>query len=327
MSKQPTGTAEVNKIVAVAAVTVVALWLLWALYGADLVLHLVKSRHATADLAHNPPAAEASAAGASAAGASAVAASTTERRSAATPAENPLLELAHVGDIFGGINALFASLALVGVGWAALLQRQAIADAQAAFENERTENEFHRELSQRSQFDAKFFQLVALLNSNQQALRLSVPNHVPRTLEGSDVIEHVADEIYQSVNLRGRQLDLAQVKADTLDYAGQQLGLRYLSRMGPYLNTLVEVFTQIGDAGKFLDAAERLRYASLARAQISRAARTVLAIRCLATSDRRLADVIERYALLDELAPRHAELFLPMLKASFRASAFNVGTV
>lgn len=74
-----------------------------------------------------------------------------------TSASAPTLEqLGQMGDLFGGLNVLFAAFAFVGVAWAAGLQRRALLDARAAYEVER------RAIA-RQQFEGTFFHLLTLL--------------------------------------------------------------------------------------------------------------------------------------------------------------------
>jgi hypothetical protein len=103
-----------------AAVALVAmLWLFWARYGVRWIYSLLA-----------PPGAAAASVG----------------------------ELGQVGDLFGGVNALFAAVAVVGVFWAGYMQRQSLIETRHALAEERA-GMVHQ------QFEGTFFQLVTLFRS------------------------------------------------------------------------------------------------------------------------------------------------------------------
>src|SRR5437868_10963910 len=82
------------------ALVVVAVWAAWAMFGARAVYQAVLP-------------------------------------SAAAASAPTVADLGQLGDLFGGVNALFAALAVAGVFWAALLQRRALIETRQALTEER----------------------------------------------------------------------------------------------------------------------------------------------------------------------------------------------
>jgi hypothetical protein len=227
-------------------------------------------------------------------------------------------ELGQVGDLFGGINALFAALAAAGVFWAGYLQRRTLIETREAleiqFRDERTRFE-------RQQFESNFFQLFSLqreLAANMM-LHLKRPAHAggetPVTPEMAlnHVVGNSAIKLWP-VPDPGKALIWYEdgAKADVLDPNMEQLR--------PLFRTFAETLTYLGAARKsFADVVQR--YTALAKAQLGDPLLVFFALHALTEPTGRYKALVEQFQLLDSVA--HREDLSWAFSSAYSLSAFG----
>jgi len=223
-------------------------WLLWGLYGAELF----------ADLKWPPQAAE--------------------QVQTATPTpegkDGPTVRLGQVGDLFGGINALFAALAFAGVGVAAYQQWRStqIAFKQSIETTVFSAIELHHKIADGLMFDrdrifpARYEQLIRLLQlSGKEPIDRAFP------VSGRGVFAEV---------LLGISFDPANPSTykTTIDnYAILQDQHNYV--LGHYFRNFYQTLKLI-DTDSSLESEGKQKYASLLRAQLSSDELAVLMVNC-----------------------------------------------
>jgi hypothetical protein len=231
-------------------VGVFALWALWLLYGVQFVHARLSS--------------------AAAAGASA--------------ASSRIAELGQVGDLFGGISALFAALAGAGVFWAGYLQHRTLAATRNARDEEKQRfvaQQLEEEARhKRQQFEATFFQLLALLRDLLQSLRLR--QYTPGTISdgGSMQVDWVIDHI---VNVAGGLHGYGgggppnvAVAWDVVRQRAQEFVFSNNSgQLSPLFRTVYELFDHVGQVER-TEPELASKYANIAKAQLTCSSRSTL---------------------------------------------------
>jgi hypothetical protein len=274
-----------------------ALWYWWLAGGARLA-----HRHAVAGLAASPGAA------------------------ASTPT---LEQLGQVGDLFGGLNALFAALAFVGVAWAGLLQHRALLSAQEAYRLE-------RQAMVRQQFEQTFFHLLALSRELSQTTLSPDTAHGPpvmvvgRVRPSPLLFDYLAKVVFSAASTP-LSVHTSQVLPTGLEPLGCML-MSYLSGdvqrahasvLGGYFRALYQLFSLIdGVPDEVMSPTEKARYANIVRGQIPESAVLLLAVNALTDRGCKLAAVIDRHGLLKYLPPRHRPEQSPLLARVYHPTAF-----
>ncbi|MGA0610655.1 putative phage abortive infection protein [Caldimonas sp. KR1-144] len=259
---------------------VLALWALWAMWGVQMLhMHLSSAPDGSASLAG----------------------------------------LGQVGDLFGGINAVFAASALVGVFWAGMLQRATLLETKRALQAEQRELREERQFRTRQQWEATFFQLLTLVRDVAAGVTTKV---------GAD--ERVG---FRALNSMAHTLmDRALVKKDPTPEEALEMGLSWYvkqtyrnhpSALGVYFRTLYHLFKQIEAApDEVLPEVEKVRFATIARAQISDGAVLLLAFGGLTKSGAGFQALIEKYGLLEHMLDRYQAAWKEGLLLVYQPHAF-----
>lgn len=166
-----------------------------------------------------------------------------------------LARLGQTGDLFGGINALFAAFAFVGVAYAAILQSRALA--------------ITREQHARQSFEPLFFHLLTLHREiEQDIVLLDLPEGWPDTGSPRCDLAFVARALYQAIG-GARWGTIAYT--DDVEEKRELLLPPYLSlyavnegTLGPYFRSLYHIFKLIHRSDLTQD--EKVSYANIARA-------------------------------------------------------------
>lgn len=219
--------------------------------------------------------------------------------------ELTIAQLGQGGDMFGGLNALFAGFAFAGVGVAAYFQKKAM-------DTQRTELEITKDQQQRNAFEPLFFQLLQLhlaeekrlelrgpdgwdwLNSMSMTLDESVRNMLPfnEALHALRLYsenwatpwdERAADDVLRK-SFSGIYLELYKVNENTL---------------GPYFRTLYHLLKLIHTSE--LGEQEEIKYSNIVRAQLGRDTLLVIMLNCLTAYGRGLRPYVEKYGLLKHI--------------------------
>jgi hypothetical protein len=194
-------------------------------------------------------------------------------------------ELGQTGDLFGGISALFAALAFMGV-------------AIGAYYQNKTWRISERQHVQQS-FEPLFFQLMALHREIARDLELEKPHawlpplrldHGYSLGEATGHLREQLGHVWMSIlsdQTTGRIY--ATEGFERLYQINEQL-------LGTYFRSLYHIFALI-DRSRLTEP-EKMQYASIARAVLGVDSLFFLLINCLSTRGNGLRQLVNRYGLL-----------------------------
>jgi hypothetical protein len=221
-------------------------------------------------------------------------------------------QLGQVGDMFGGLNALFAALACVGVFWAGWLQRQAVLDSRKAYEMERDANEQRR-------LESIFFQLLTFTKGIESEVKL-----YRYKLSNPDV-ELAPHEILAETfgeHFSNNESDLSEPE---LDFVRESIsdGLILLNedRLHSYFKSVYQLYGFVEKHEKLGTTQDREEYAQLATAQLNSSLLTILACYGLIDHDERIKRVMELFGVLK--ARPAAAFTKKLLRGYLEESAFS----
>lgn len=244
----------------IGVVTVIALWLAWAIWGVGL-MHRVAL--AGIGLAAVPAGAE------------------------------PYATAGQIGDLFGGVNALFAALACVGVFWAGWLQRLQLEDARAAYAVERDANN-------RREDEAFFFNLLPIVKSLGDDITFQSPflwirnANIPRDADG--IVQYALSDFLANSKSGGF------VGPDEMFDAFEKSLLPVVKKNSASLAVFFRVAFQMFvwlDAQAAAQNPKTSAFADIARSHLSSGFATLLGLFALRESGAYFHDVVIRYGLLE----------------------------
>ena len=286
-------------ILLVGILVAVSLWLWWLFDGMDRAHRIVLARAAPASVASQPLNTNA--------GASLMA----ERSTMFT-------ELGQTGDSFGSLNALLTAVAGALVFWAGFMQHQTLKQA-------REEAQKERDYRQIQEFESLFFRLLELTAKAVERIEgpmrkddsgKSLPRH-----KGTRALDSLARSLFDSVgSRRGDQTDLQQLLAALVEGYLTKVYDRQPSAFGPYLRLLYQTFKHIGESA--LSESQQIRYANIARGQISEGAVLLLAVNGLTPTGYKFVPLIEKFGLLEHLHRRYRTEYQGALGFGYRPRAF-----
>jgi hypothetical protein len=252
--------------------------------------------------------------------------SSKDVRAAAAPAKEHgalFAEIGQAGDAFGPANALFAAVAGALVLWAGVLQGRALRQARLATSIAERAYKDERASNKREQFTSTFFQMLTL--SRQLVERIDIVGESSSTKrrqrQGAAALESLAWTLVKRLDeqqLNGQPpLDQARVLVQT--YLGSVYDA-HPSALGPYFRLLFQTFKFVADAE--IEEEERIRFANIARGQISEGAVMLLAANGLTERGHRFVPLIERFGLLEHLHNNYRNKFKRALLTGYRERAF-----
>lgn len=201
-------------------------------------------------------------------------------------------ELGQTGDLFGGLNALFASfsaifaaLAFGGVVFAAYFQHHTLALA--------------REQHVRQSFEPLFFQLLNLHREISNGALFSVPfNWIGRDINNADlgeIVDYLHDQIAKNIS------DIEQVKDKVVGESiliepYEELYEINDDQLGTYFRSLYHIYKLVDQS----DLSEDIRneYANIARGLLGRKELFLLSVNCLSSYGAEFKPLVESYGLL-----------------------------
>lgn len=201
--------------------------------------------------------------------------------------------LGQLGDLFGGINALFAAFAFAGVAVAAYYQHLSLnllsAEAQRATERHARES-----------FEPLFFKLLE---------RVSRPSNVAPPPQESGTLLAGDDAFGTSVEVLRRQfikspwflatlMEPEQTVIPFPDYY-ERLYVFNEHLLGPYFRAQYHVFKLIDRAQVSVE--DKVEYANIARASLSTDELFLLALNCRTSRGLEFKTLIERWGLLKHI--------------------------
>lgn len=310
-----------------------ALWFTW-LWWVGGWAHGEMVRKIAADTppaatAPAPPLPTASAAASGAAPAPAMAtASAPEPAASAPDREKKFAELGQTGDFFGGLNTLLTALAGAIVFWAGYLQKEQLNQARRDAIVAQEEAAAERATRKRQEFESLFFQVLALTRELME--RVETPPLVPKrsgqfasepkklpARKGAAALDNFASRI----GLHRNQVDgdMARFKELVWRYGTSVYNVAP-SALGPYFRMLYQLFKLVDESG--LDEEHQIRYANIARAQISEGAVLLLALNGWGPYGYKFVPLIEKFGLLEHMHPKYRDAHRERLEWAYRPRAF-----
>ena len=193
------------------------------------------------------------------------------------------------GDRFEAVNALFAGLAFAGVIFAIILQWQELGLQRQELKDTRAEIEGQKKTLQKQNFESSFFQLLTMHSEivNSMVIRKGVDG------------EYFGRECfgYMLRRLRG-------VYMGTPKQFYEKFFLEFQPYVGHYFRHLYNVVKFV-DQSDFLKEFEAKKfYTNLIRAQLSSDELGLLFYNCLSKRGAKFKDLVEKYALLEDMPSR-----------------------
>lgn len=186
------------------------------------------------------------------------------------------------GDQFGGINALFTALALVGVIWTAIVQMK------------------DRATLEKQSFENTFFNMLTLLRQTYDGIKVdtgaSYPGH-SATIEGDAATEYLIVSFENDLRTRGQQLS-TMTEDEVKEAYTRSIHNSNEALIAVYLRTLYNLIRLI-DRSRSLDNADRILYGNILRAQISSNSLYLIGLNALDSSlSGDFKNYVEKYRIL-----------------------------
>ncbi len=231
-------------------------------------------------------------------------------------------ELGQLGDSFGGLNALLTAIAGALVFWAGYMQLQTLKQMRASANSELANRKIQ-------EFESLFFRLLELTSTSVERVQGPKRGHndlkrpIPQR-KGTRALDSFARSLYDSVGShRGDHLTHQEVLEALVKEYLTKVYDRQPSGFGPYFRLLYQTFKHIEESE--LSEIQKIRYANIARGQISEGAVLLLALNGLTPIGYKFVPLIERFGLLEHMHRRYrveyeASLFLGYRKRAFSGS-------
>ena len=230
------------------------------------------------------------------------------------------------GDSFGAINALFAGLAFTGVIFAIILQWQELRLQRQELRDTRTEIRGQKETLQKQNFESSFFQLLNMHSEIVSSIVILETN-MRRSLAQGDIeyTEYSGRRCFGYLlrNLKSsleKAIDENRPKTEVFnDTYEEEFFSIYQTYIGHYFRHLYNVVKFVHEH-EFFDQKEfkeKKRYTNFIRAQLSSNELGVLFYNCLSDRGAQFKDLVEKYALFEDLPSKvlideeHRKLYAP----------------
>lgn len=227
-------------------------------------------------------------------------------------------ELGQTGDSFGGLNALLTAIAGALVFWAGFMQHQTLKQLREEAKSERS----HRNIQE---FESLFFRLLDLTATAVERIegpkRIDSPDKQLPRHKGTRALDSLARSLYDHVGShRGNQTDSQKQLFALVDGYLTKIYDRQPSAFGPYLRLLYQTFKHVAEST--LSEEQQVRYANIARGQISEGAVLLLAVNGLAPNGYKFVPLIEKFGLLEHMHRRYRTQYEQALGLGYRPRAF-----
>ncbi len=227
-------------------------------------------------------------------------------------------ELGQTGDSFGGLNALLTAVAGALVFWAGFMQHQTLKQVREQAKAERAYRQFQ-------EFESLLFRLLELTATTVERIEGpkrkgdsagSLPRH-----KGTRALDSLSRSLFDSVGShRGNQVDAQHLLGALVGGYLTEIYDRQPSAFGPYLRLLYQTFKHIAESP--LSEQQQIRYANIARGQISEGAVLLLALNGLTPNGYKFVPLIEKFGLLEHLHRRYRTEYEAALSLGYRRRAF-----
>lgn len=227
-------------------------------------------------------------------------------------------ELGQTGDSFGGLNALLTAIAGALVFWAGFMQHQTLKQMREEAKSERS----HRNIQE---FESLFFRLLELTAVAVERIegpkRMGSSDKPHLRHKGARALDSLARSLYDQVGSHfGNQADTGSQLEALVDGYLTQIYDRQPSAFGPYLRLLYQTFKHVAEST--LTEEQQVRYANIARGQISEGAVLLLAANGLAPNGYDFVPLIEKFGLLEHMHRRYRKEYGRALSLCYRPRAF-----
>jgi ABC-type multidrug transport system fused ATPase/permease subunit len=224
-----------------------------------------------------------------------------------------LSDRAEFGELFGGINTLFAGLAFAALVVTLVLQRRALGLQQTELEDQRREISEQNLRQEKQAFETMLVQMLSFHHEIAKETRVRIG---PHDFEGRTAFRQLADELSGFIANRARAPNASN--AVTVAQEGYEaFHQRFRGVLDHYFRNLYHIVKIIDQSG----VREPKRYTSLVRAQLSPSELTLLFYNGLSVHGEKFKPLIEKYSLLEQFPD--AELQLPGLKPLYDVGAYG----
>lgn len=208
------------------------------------------------------------------------------------PDNGTLERLGQAGDLFGGINALFAAFAFVGVAVAAWFQFETF----SVVKQQAAEARIHQA---QQAFEPLFFKLLEL-SREVRPTKLMHMDQWRGGLSPDEAATHFSSELAKTGWAAKASLGFGDNNEGMKVLEDLYAGIYSQSeQLGPFFRSLYHLFKRIDSSG--LPWAQRIEYANIARATIEPAELFLLAVNCMTRRGVEFRPLIAKYGLLKHL--------------------------
>jgi hypothetical protein len=224
-----------------------------------------------------------------------------------------LSDRAEFGELFGGINTLFAGLAFAALVFTLVLQRRALSIQQTELEDQRREISEQNSRQETQAFETMLFQMLGFHHEIAKEIRVRIG---PQDFAGRTAFRVLADEL--SVSIANRAGALNAPSAITVAQEGyESFHQRFRGVLDHYFRNLYHIVKFIDQSGVKVPR----RYTALVRAQLSPPELMLLFYNGLSARGEKFKPLMEKYSLFEHLDD--AELPLPGHKALYDGRAYD----
>lgn len=219
---------------------------------------------------------------------------------------NVVAQLGQIGDLFGGVNALFAAFAFVGVAIAAFYQHQTF--------------RLQAEQNVRHAFEPLFFKLLDSHRPPDTLVAEAEDSMQPwKPAAFSECMSDMRETLEAHIVHRAKKLSLGasivtspdlmdRDQKHTWEWARRIYGPFYTTNDGelaPYFRKLYQLFKLISESDLAWPA--KVRYANIARASLNKDELLLLALNCATVEGAEFKPLVEGFGLLKHI-PRKRSL-------------------
>ncbi|MBS0455383.1 MAG: hypothetical protein JSS14_29135 [Proteobacteria bacterium] len=223
--------------------------------------------------------------------------------------------LGQAGDMFGGLNTLFAGLAFAFVALAAFLQRKTLDSQDQQLKAAHAQQKL-------AEFEPLFFQLLGVFRDLAADARLAYRGASDVPLSEPSVRTWLEDIGMTAVD--GSGMTPGETRSLLADEFARDMYQPNEHVLGPMLRTLYHVFRLIADSG--LPEKQQIRYANIARGLLSADLLLLLMLNCLSRPGAGFKPYVEYFGLLKHirigsdhnLDERLAEFFAPSARMDYK---------
>jgi hypothetical protein len=211
-------------------------------------------------------------------------------RSFTNSTDDRLQKLGQIGDLFGGINSLFAALAFAGVAFAAylqhrniLLQAEQLKEARLQAAAAQAQLTMAEEGSRRQAFEPLFFRLLEL--NRDRADKLNLGPYATELRQETAALLRMHLSVDGTVKTRA-----------LLEQRFERFYLQNEAALGPYYRTLYHTFNLVKNSKLLVET--KVQYANIARATLSADELFLLSLDVLTSYGKGFKTLVEHFGIL-----------------------------